>query len=76
MFQITLIAARVNKSLKQKEAAKLIGVTPKTLRNYEKGITHIPAHRLKKAAEIYNIPENMIRIPVVDDQEYDDQDFF
>lgn len=76
MFQITLAAARVNRNLKQEEAAKLIGVTPKTLRNYEKGVTHIPAHRLKKAAKVYSIPEDMLRIPVIDDQEYDDCNFF
>lgn len=76
MFQITLAAARVNKNLKQEEAAKLIGVTAKTLRNYEKGITAIPARTLKKASKIYNVPEDKIRVPIINDGEYNESDFF
>lgn len=76
MFQITLEAARVNAKLKQEQAAKKLGVTAKTLSNYERGITAIPGHILKKAAKIYGIPEEMIRLPIVDDGEYDDEEFF
>lgn len=75
VFQISLKAARVNADLEQEEAAKEIGVTAKTLSNYERGITAIPGHLLKKAAKIYKIPEENIRLPIVDDGEYDD-DFF
>lgn len=72
MIQISLEAARVNARLKQEKAGVLIGVTAKTLSNYERGITAIPAHVLKKAAKIYKIPEEMIRLPIVDDGVYDD----
>ena len=75
MFQITLEAARVNAGLKQEEAGVKIGVTAKTLSNYERGITAIPAHVLKKAAKIYSVPEEMIRLPIVNDGGYD-EDFF
>ena len=34
---ITLKAARVNRNLNQKDAAKLIGVSLSTLQNYESG---------------------------------------
>ena len=34
---ITLKSARVNKGLTQVKAAKLIGITPDTLSNYERG---------------------------------------
>lgn len=35
-MKITLKAARINKGLTQKEAAKKIGISPDTLANYEK----------------------------------------
>ncbi|MEJ9209654.1 helix-turn-helix transcriptional regulator, partial [Paenibacillus larvae] len=38
MFQISLKAARVNAELEQEVAASKIGVTAKTLSNYERGI--------------------------------------
>ena len=76
MIQISLAAARVNANLNQEEAAKLLGITAKTLRGYEKGKVAIPAAVLRKAAKIYNVPEDMIRLPVVDDGKYDDEDFF
>lgn len=74
MFQISLKAARVNAGLKQSEAAKLIGVTAKTLRHYENGVTAIPGWRLRKAASIYGISEDMIRVPIVHDGKYDEED--
>lgn len=36
-MKISLRAARINKGLTQKEAAKKIGISPDTLANYEKG---------------------------------------
>lgn len=74
MIKLTLAAARVNAEMNQDQAAKRIGITAKTLRNYEKGITAIPGYRLKKAAKVYNIPEDLIRLPVVDDGEYDEDE--
>ncbi|HDR4482498.1 MULTISPECIES: helix-turn-helix domain-containing protein [Bacillus] len=75
MFQITLKAARVNAELRQEEAAKLLNVTGKTLRNYEQGITAIPGHVLKKASIVYKISSDCIRLPIINDGKYDD-DFF
>jgi len=75
MLQISLEASRINAELKQEEAAKKLCITAKTLSNYERGITAIPAHVLKKASKLYNVPEEMIRLPIVDDGSYD-EDFF
>lgn len=75
MFQISLKAARVNADFEQEEAAVKVGVTAKTLSNYERGVTAIPGHTLKKAAKVYNIPEEMIRLPIVNDGSYDDDIF-
>lgn len=72
MIRISLKAARINARVDQKTAAKALGVTTKTLRNYENGITAIPGHSLRKAARLYNFPEDLIELPNVEDGEYDD----
>lgn len=76
MIQISLEAARVNAQLKQEHAAKKLGITAKTLSNYERGISAIPGYVFKKAARIYGVPEEMIRLPIVNDGGYDDDEFF
>jgi len=76
MIQISLEAARVNAELKQEVAAKKLGITAKTLSNYERGITAIPGHVLKKASKLYRVPEDLIRLPQVDDGDFNDEDFF
>ncbi|EON70326.1 helix-turn-helix domain-containing protein [Lysinibacillus sphaericus] len=42
MFQISLKATRINAELEQADVAFKMGITAKTLSNYEKGITAIP----------------------------------
>ena len=37
-FRITFEAARVNSHLLQREAAEMIGISLKTLQNFEKGV--------------------------------------
>ena len=56
LSKITLKAARVNAGLKQKEAAKMLGVDAGTLRNYEKGKTSPNWGVIDKMREIYGIP--------------------
>lgn len=74
VVQINLAAARVNAGLKQEQAAKSIGITPKTLGNYEKGKSAIPYYRLKALADLYKIPSDMIRIPDVEDGVFDEDE--
>lgn len=52
---ITLKAARANKGLSQKEAAKLIGISESTLLNYEKGKRFPDVPVIKKIEDIYGI---------------------
>lgn len=52
---ITLAAARVNKRLKQSEAAKALGINVKTLRNYELGRTFPDVQCLKKIEKLYGV---------------------
>ena len=72
MIDVSLAAARVNAELTQAEVAKMIGVTTKTIRSYEKGYTVPPSPTLKKLSKIYKIPMDNIRIPIVDDGEWDE----
>lgn len=72
MTDISLAAARVNAELTQAEVAKMIGVTTKTIRSYEKGYTVIPSPTLKKLSKIYKIPMDNIRITIVDDGKWDE----
>lgn len=74
MIQISLAAARVNAMLSQENAATKAGVTAKTLRNYEQGKTAIPGRVLKRLSFIYKCPEEYIRLPVVFDGEYDEDE--
>lgn len=60
MFQITLAAARVNKGIKQAEVAKMLGIMPQTLRNWEKGKTFPKASQLTKLCEIYGVTTDRI----------------
>lgn len=55
MPQITLKAARVNAGLTQAEAAKKIGVSVSTLKNWEKGVTFPKQPHILKICEVYGI---------------------
>lgn len=57
---ITLKAARVNKNLSQKEAAKLLKLSEYTLSNYERGISFPDVPVIKRIEEIYGLSYNEI----------------
>lgn len=73
MTQISLAAARVNAGLKQSDVAKAIGVTPKTIGSYEKGNTAVPGHIFVRLSQLYKVPTDYIRLPLVDDGENDEE---
>ena len=54
-MKLTLKAARINKGLRQEEAARLIGVGTDTLGNYERGVTYPDVPILKKIEKVYNV---------------------
>lgn len=61
---ITLKSARVNKGLTQMEAAKIIGVSTDTLRNYEMGKSFPDVPIIKKIENTYGIPySDLIFLP-------------
>lgn len=53
--KISLRAARVNAGYSQKEAAELLGVTSKTLGNWENGITFPSADKIVAICELYGV---------------------
>lgn len=57
---ITLKAARVNAGYPQREAAKLLGISPATLQNYEAGVTVPDWNMVKKIETTYNFPSDYI----------------
>ena len=55
MAMMTLKAARVNVGLNQKEAAAAIGVSNKTLGNWESGASFPNADKIKKICDLYMV---------------------
>ena len=60
MFKISLAAARVNKGIRQGDAAKAIGVMPQTLRNWEKGKTFPKPAQVEKMCKLYGVTWDML----------------
>jgi transcriptional regulator with XRE-family HTH domain len=56
MFKISIRAARVNAELSQKEAAERLGVSNKTIGNWENRITFPPADKINAMCELYGVP--------------------
>lgn len=54
-MSITMKAARVNRNLNQIEASKLLGISRKTLQNYEAGISFPDVPILKRIESVYKI---------------------
>lgn len=59
-MSITLKAARVNKNLTQIEAAKMLGISPDTLRQYEAGNTFPSVPMIAKIEALYAVSYNDI----------------
>ena len=60
MPQITLKAARVNAGYTQKEAAKLLHISNKTLQNWESGKSYPNADKIAEICILYQIPYDCI----------------
>lgn len=66
MVKISIRAARVNVGLSQKEAADRLGVSNKTLGNWEKGITFPPADKIPAICALYGVPYDMLNFLPID----------
>lgn len=63
MPRISLEAVRVNAKMKQKEWAKMLGVSRTTVVNWEKGNTEPSLSQLRKMSELSGIPMDFIFVP-------------
>ena len=61
-MKISLAAARVNAGMYQRDAAKRLGITPETLRNYERGKQVPNWTTVKEMEKIYGISADNIFI--------------
>lgn len=62
-YQVSLRAARVNRGLHQADSAKHVGVSVKTICNWETGKTSPPADALVNLCEFYGVPLDNIFLP-------------
>lgn len=60
MVKITLEAARRNAGLTQKDAADQLGISNKTLGNWENGVTFPDAMQIVKICDLYGVPYDCI----------------
>lgn len=58
VLKISLRAARINAGLSQKAAADSLGVSNKTLGNWENGITFPPANKIPAICDLYGVSYN------------------
>ena len=60
LFKITLEAARVNAGFSQKEAAKKLEISNKTLCSWECGKSYPNADKISEICSLYEIPYDCI----------------
>lgn len=60
MLKITLKAARINVGLSQKEVAKILGVSNKTIHSWESGGTSPGAKYIDAICKLYGVSYNDI----------------
>ena len=63
-IRISLVAARVNAGLKQREMAEIIGVDTTTIHNWENAKSEPTASQLRKISEISGIPMDFLFVSV------------
>lgn len=64
-MKVSIKALRVNAELSQQEAADKIGVAPRTLQNWENGVTYPTAVQLVSICSVYNCTMADISLPIV-----------
>lgn len=62
-IRISLVAARVNANMNQREMAEFVGVDTSTISNWEKGRSEPSTSQLRKISEAAGIPMDYIFVP-------------
>ena len=60
MYKVTIAAARVNVGMSQKEAAIELGVSNKTLCDWERGKAYPKADKIDAICKLYRVPYDML----------------
>ena len=64
MLKINLAAARVNKGMTQRAAAKELEISTKTLQNWEKGASFPNMQKIDEICDLYGVSvDNLIFLP-------------
>ena len=61
--KMSLNAIRINAGMSQRKAANELGITPETLRSYEKGKTSPTIEMICKMEKLYQFPKDYIFLP-------------
>ena len=61
MLKISLKSARVNAELTQKQVAEMLGISNKTLTNWENGVSFPPADKVDTLCKLYGVHYDNIR---------------
>ena len=61
MLKISLKSARVNADLSQKEVARELGISNKTLCSWEKGLSFPDAKQISSLCELYHVSYDNIK---------------
>lgn len=69
---ISLKAARVNANYTLKDVAIELNVVYMTVRNWELGITAIPANIFFKLCRLYGLNSDLVEVPKVKDGKYNE----
>ena len=64
MDKMTLKSLRVNVNMTQEEVAKILGVSQKTLSNWENGVTFPDQPAIEKICELYGVSYDFINFEV------------
>lgn len=67
MMRISLESARVNAKMTMAEVAKKVDKSEKTISNWERGVSAIPAQYYFYLCKIYGMDPDYIDVPVVKD---------
>lgn len=62
VYQVSIKAARVNADLSMQQAAQLLGITERTLYEWERGKRAIPFDAIKTMCSAYNVPIELLRL--------------
>lgn len=62
-MRVSIRALRVNKKMSQKDAAKQLGITERTLQNWENEVTFPTARQLMQICSLYNCSLEDIFLP-------------